>query len=96
VVSEYYLAQEIDAATDGILIAIPEQEWAKFADLNASELAIILLDIASYVNLEKYQKNPRGPKKPPGEKTKFKGHTHVSTAKLLNGITPRVIVTKAA
>jgi hypothetical protein len=96
VVSEYYLAQEIDAATDGILIAIPEQEWAKFADLNASELAVILLDIASYVNLEKYQKNPRGPKKPPGEKTKFKGHTHVSTAKLLNGITPRVIVTKAA
>ena len=26
-VSEYYIAQEIDVATDGILTAIPDDEW---------------------------------------------------------------------
>ena len=83
-------------ATDGILIAIPEEEWAVFAHASPSELAILLLDIASYVDLKKYKKNPRGPKKPPIKRTQFKGHPHVSTAKLLKGITPRVLAGKAA
>jgi hypothetical protein len=95
-VSEYYIAQEIDVATDGILIAIPEEEWAVFAHASPSELAILLLDIASYVDLKKYEKNPRGPKKPRTERTQFKGHPHVSTAKLLKGITPKVVAGKAA
>ena len=95
-VSEYYIAQEIDVATDGILIAIPEEEWVVFAHACLSELAVILLDVASYVDLKKYKKNPRGPKKPQIKRTQFKGHPHVSTAKLLKGITPRVLAEKAA
>jgi hypothetical protein len=96
VVSEYYIAQEIDVATDGILIAMTENEQAIFAQASYSELAILLLDVASYVDLKKYKKNPRGPKKPPIKRTQFKGHPHVSTAKLLKGITPRVLVEKAS
>ena len=95
-VSEYHIAQEIDAATDGLLIAIPENEWTVFAHARPSELAVILLDIASYIDLKKYKKNPRGPKKPPIKRTQFKGHTHVSTARLLKGITPRVLAEKAS
>ncbi len=95
-VSEYYIAQEIDVATDGILIAIPEDEWGVFSHARPSELAVILLDVASYVDLKKYKKNPRGPKKPPIKRTQFKGHPHVSTAKLLKGITPRVLAEKTA
>jgi hypothetical protein len=95
-VSEYYIAQEIDVATDGILIAIPEDEWGMFTHAHPSELAVILLEVASYVDLKKYKKNPRGPKKPPIKRTRFKGHTHVSTAKLLKGITPRVLAEKVA
>jgi hypothetical protein len=90
-VSEYYIAQEIDVATDGVLIAVPDEEWAVFAQARPSALAVILLNIASYVDLKKYKKNPRGPKKPPIQRTQFKGHPHVSTAKLLKGITPRVL-----
>jgi hypothetical protein len=96
VVSEYYIAQEIDVAMDGISIAITENERAIFAQANSSELATLLLDIASYVDLKKYKKNPRGPKKPLIKRTQFKGHPHVSTAKLLKGITPRVLAEKAA
>jgi hypothetical protein len=95
-VSEYYIAQEIDVATDGLLIAIPKNEWTVFAHARPSELAVILLDIASYIDLKKYKKNSRGPKKPPIKRTQFKGHPHVSTAKLLKGITPRVLAEKAA
>ena len=61
-VSEYYIAQEIDAATDGMLIAIPEQEWTHFTQVSSIELGIILLYIASCVDLKKYKKNPEAPK----------------------------------
>jgi len=81
---------------DGVLIAVTENERAVFTQASPSELATLLLDIASYVDLKKYEKNPRGPKKPPIKRTQFKGHTHVSTARLLNGVTPRVLVAKSA
>ena len=94
-VSEYYVAQEIETTTEGMLIAIPESEWTIFTQVSSAELAIILLYIASYVDLKKYQKNPRGPKKPRTERNQFKGHPHVSTAKLLKGVTPKVVTAKA-
>jgi Transposase DDE domain len=96
VVSEYYIAQEIDVAMDGISIAMTENERVVFTQASPSELATLLLDIVSYVDLKKYEKNPRGPKKPLIKRTQFKGHPHVSTARLLKGITPRVVAAKAA
>jgi hypothetical protein len=96
VVSEYYIAQEIDVAMDGISIAMTENERAVLTQASPSELATLLLDIACYVDLKKYEKNPRGPKKPPIKRTQFKGHPHVSTAKLLKGITPKIVAGKAA
>lgn len=95
-VSEYYIAQEIETTTDGMSIAIPEKEWAVLTQISSVELASILLHIAAYVDLKKYKKNPRGPKKPRLERNQFKGHPHVSTAKLLKGITPKVVAGKAA
>jgi hypothetical protein len=95
-VSEYYIAQEIETTTDGMSIAIPENEWTIFTQVSSAELGPILLYIASYVDLKKYKKNPRGPKKPRLERNQFKGHPHVSTAKLLKGITPKVVAGKAA
>lgn len=95
VVSEYYIAQEIDVAMDGVLIAVTENERAVFTQASPSELADLLLDIASYVDLKKYEKNPRGPKKLPIKRTQFKGHPHVSTAKLLKGIPPKLITANA-
>jgi len=95
-VSEYYIAQEIETTTEGMLIAIPESEWTIFTQLSSAELAMILLYIASYVDLKKYEKNPRGPKKPRMERNQFKGHPHVSTAKLLKTAAVKVATAKAA
>ena len=49
-VSEYYIAQEIETNTGGMLIAVPQSEWAIFAAASLAELAIILLTIASHVD----------------------------------------------
>lgn len=95
-VSEYYIAQEIETTTDGMLIAIPEHEWAVFTQISLVELGSFLLHIAAYVDLKKYQKNPRGPKKPRMERNQFKGHPHVSTAKLLKAATAKRAAAKAA
>jgi len=65
-VSEYYLAQEIETITEGMLIAIPENEWTMVSHVNSAELGNILLYMASYIDLKKYKKNPRDPKKPLG------------------------------
>ncbi len=95
-ISEYYIAQEIEKTTDGMSVAIPDQEWTIFSEVNLTELGVIILYIASYADLKKYKKNPRGPKKPRIERNQFKGHPHVSTAKLLKGITPKLLTAKAA
>src|SRR5262252_4804290 len=66
-VSGYYLALEISRTYDGMMIAIPAPHWALFRDLSDQEFAGALRELASSVDLAKYQKHPRGPKKKPPE-----------------------------
>ena len=49
-VSESYIAQEIDATTDGLAVAIPENEWSVFATVSMSQVAVILDNIAAYID----------------------------------------------
>ncbi len=82
-ISGYYLSLEISQTYDGMMIAIPARHWRAFRRLSPVELARVLRELASKVNLRRYQKHPRGPKKPPPKKPKYKNGGHVSTAKLL-------------
>lgn len=82
-VSEYYIAQEIATTYTGMLMAIPEDDWRVFTEASQTELSDILLNLASKVDLAKFKKNKRGPKKASNPRTQFKGKPHVSTAKLL-------------
>jgi IS4 transposase len=84
-VSGYYLSLEIQHTYDGMMIAVPGEHWAIFRDMTDAKFARILEDIAGHVNLSKYRKHPRGPKKPPPKKTKYKNGGHVATARLLAG-----------
>jgi hypothetical protein len=68
-VSGYALALEISRTYDGMRMAIPAPHWALFRDLSAQEFAGALRELASSVDLAKYQKHPRGPKKKPPERT---------------------------
>ena len=82
-VSSYYLSLEIGRTYDGMMIAIPAPHWALFRELSDKEFADALHEVASLVNLSRYQKHPRGPKKKPPERTAYQNGKHVSTAKLL-------------
>jgi Transposase DDE domain len=82
-VSGYYLALEIGRTYDGMMIAIPAPHWVLFRELAAKEFANVLRELATSVNLSRYQKHPRGPTKIPPERTAYQNGKHVSTAKLL-------------
>ena len=82
-VSSYYLSLEIGRTYDGMMIAIPAPHWALFRELSAKEFANALREVASSVNLARYRKHPRGPKKKPSVRTAYQNGKHISTAKLL-------------
>jgi hypothetical protein len=82
-VSGYYIADEIARTYGGMMIAIPEEEWAVVAGMTVKEFARALRELARGVRLETLKKHPRGPKKPVTKKPKSKKEPHVSTARLL-------------
>lgn len=82
-ISTYYLALEISQTYDGMMVSIPAAHWKIFRHMSAAELAQALKALARKIDMRRYQKHPRGPKKPPTRKTKYKHGAHVSTAKLL-------------
>lgn len=82
-VSGYYLSLEIARTTPGMLIALPEKTWRPFRDLSAKQLAATLVELAQHVRLPKYQKHPRGPKKPKPKKLSGAKIKHVATARIL-------------
>jgi IS4 transposase len=81
--SFYYLAGEVAGTHRGMMIAIPEEEWAVFHGLTAVAFGKILLDLAAGVRLSAYRKQVRGPKRPPPKRASGAKIKHVSTAKLL-------------
>src|SRR4051812_22262840 len=82
-VSGYYLADEVAGTYRGMMIAIPEDEWAVFHDLSPVALGEVLRELAGNVRLSEYRKQPRGPKKPQPKRRIEGQQNHVSTARLL-------------
>ena len=81
-ISYHYMAREMLEVTQGMLIALPPKAWCRFRRMSANEMAEYLQAIARQVNLSKYKKSKRGPKKPVVKLDYQNGH-HDSTAKLL-------------
>jgi hypothetical protein len=82
------VAEEIAGTYRGMMVAIPEAEWAVWRERSAAELAGLLRELARRVRLRAYRKHPRGPKKPRPERPGCPRYRHVSTAKLLAGRKP--------
>lgn len=81
--SAYYLALEIKQAHDGMMVALPAENWHVFQTMTTKQFAAALKEIAAHANLARYQKSRRGPKKPPPKRTKYRNGGHVSTHKVL-------------
>jgi len=84
-VSGYYIAGHLERTYDGMMIAIPDDEWRIFQGMSTRRFIAILQQLASKVDLAKFRKHKRGPKKPRQKRTQNSKQPHVSTAKLLKG-----------
>jgi hypothetical protein len=83
--SSYYAALDIQQVHRGMMIALPAPQWQVFRIMSTSELAAALRQMARAIDLPRYRKSTRGPKKPVVRKTYTNGG-HVSTHKLLLGL----------
>ncbi len=81
--SVYYVAAELEYSYDGMMTAIREEPWHVFADMTHRKFAGVLLFLAEKVDLEKFLKSHRGPKKPMPERIFDPKIPHVSTARIL-------------
>lgn len=82
-VSGYYLALELAGMYQGMMVAIPPESWAAFAELGRGEMAGVLRHLAGKVDLRRYRKHPRRPKKVPPKRVVDTNQPHVATARLL-------------
>jgi hypothetical protein len=80
--SAYYAALDIQQVHRGMMIALPTASWKRFRDLSAIALAGELRHMAAAIDLPRYRKSTRGPKKPVKRRV-YKNGGHVSTHKLL-------------
>ena len=82
-VSGYYIANEVRTTATGMSIAIEPPAWQPFQTMTPAELAKEMRSWAAHVQLRKFKRHPRGPKKPVPTRTRHAKKTHVSTARLL-------------
>jgi hypothetical protein len=82
-VSDYHLALDVRGKYQGMMIALPPEEWRSLAKLSDREFAEWMLAMAKRVNLARYPKKPRGPKKPRQRRSRFPKAKHIATARLL-------------
>jgi hypothetical protein len=84
-VSGYYLAGHLERTYAGMIIAIPEDEWSRFQRMSTERFIQTLQQLAAKVDLAKFRKHKRRPKKPSQKRTQNSKQPHVSTARLLKG-----------
>jgi hypothetical protein len=81
--SMYYLTLEVAQVATGMEIAVEAEAWEIFRQMSVAEFTTTLVAMAQRLDLKKYTKHTRGPKKKPPPKLSGKHSTHVSTARIL-------------
>lgn len=82
-VSPYYLSLEIQKTYDGMMVQIPAPHWNVFTNMTIAQFAKCLLELAGKIDLSRYPKSKRGPKKPPPNRSQYHNGGHLSTFRLL-------------
>jgi IS4 transposase len=82
-VSVHHLTEDVLRTHSGMMITIAVPHWLIFRDLNASEMAELLRELAAKVKLSRYKKARTRAKNPRTPRTYNPEHPHVSTAKIL-------------
>ncbi|QDV44110.1 Transposase DDE domain protein [Stieleria neptunia] len=82
-ISHFHVSKNVSDKTEGMLIAITEDEWAELIPTTIKGLVAMLKKIARTIDLKEYRKSVRGPKKKKPHRSRNVASSHVSTAKLL-------------
>jgi hypothetical protein len=81
--SAYGMVLEIRQTYAGMMVAIPPAEWSVFQEFSEAEVAQVLREIAGHVSIHRYRETPRGPKKPPAQRRRYKNGEHIATSKII-------------
>jgi hypothetical protein len=87
-VSWYYLCLHISKVYAGMMIAVPAKHWQIFRRLDDKQLTDLLKELAEKIELKRFRKHPRGPKRPQPKKISGAKRKHVSTARILANSSP--------
>jgi hypothetical protein len=81
--SYYYLGEELDATYQGMMIALPPEDWSDLATMSLPQFSSLFQDWGQLVNLKAFTSTPRQPKQKKPKPPYDPRHPHVSTARLL-------------
>lgn len=81
--SSYAVGLDIHQLHRGMMVALPAGEWAVFRRMTGGELATCLRQMAGGIDLTRYRKTKRGPKKKPPARKVYRNGGHVATHRLL-------------
>ncbi len=81
--SYYYLGEELDATYQGMMIALPPEDWSDLGTMSLPQFSSLLQEWAQLVNLKAFTSTKRKPKKKKPKPPYDPRHPHVSTARLL-------------
>jgi IS4 transposase len=81
--SKYYMALEITSTSDGMMVLLEDSDFDTYRTMTTDEFCLALRDVAQHIDLDRYRKTTRGPKKPVKKKRLNKRELHVSVAKVL-------------
>ena len=81
--SDEHFIRDVVLTQTGMDIAVDPAAWEHYRTLPPTRFAQTLARLAKHVDLKRYPKHKRGPKKPRPKQTSGKKNHHVSTAKLL-------------
>lgn len=83
VLSTDALSYELQGTYEGMMVAIPPEEWVPFGTMSLSAFVKELKSQAKRVDVIRYRKHRRGPKKPMPARGQYHNGGHASTAKIL-------------
>jgi hypothetical protein len=82
-VSWYYVCTHLAKVYEGMMLAVPARHWRIFRTMEDVEFVGVLRQLATKIDLAKFQKHPRGPKKPRPKRTSGAKIKHVATARII-------------
>lgn len=81
--SMHYLTLEVARTSEGMEIATGEESWAVFGRMSDPDFGQTMVQLAGRMQLSRYAKHKRGPKRPPPQKISGKHRHHFSTFRLI-------------